>query len=169
MLCLSDMCSLFYVNDNPIKLFKIQISGDRALKKYTSSLFHVYRWGNGDPKRLMSYLGAQTLQTMSQALRLLQISVCLIPAGSTDGGGRRAALWLGRPAVRQQQMATRWPTAGLAVGIRGKAVLSLPLWLLPCLYSACWLPSTQFFRVILGTELKVLGMLDKSTPTVWYL
>lgn len=95
----------------------------------TFSLFHIYRWGDGGPRRLMSSLGSYTADDKPR----LRIFCLCAPCGSvlrlpsTKRTGRKAA-------GRQWQMAARWPQ-GWLWGPAGKQ--SSLLWLCPCLYFAC--------------------------------
>lgn len=128
----------------------------------TFSLFHTYRWGDGGPRRLMSSLGFYTADDKPR----LRIFCLCAPCGSvlrlpsTKRTGRKAA-------GRQWQMAARWPQGWLWEP-EGKQ--SSLLWLCPCLYFACWaFLGSVFWGGMLGTELKVLGTLDKCSATELYL
>lgn len=139
MLRLSDMCSLFYVSDDSITLLNIQISDDRSLEK----CYFRHTDKEMETQRGWCLTWAQTLQIMSQALCLLQMSVCLIPGWSweqhsIEGGGRRAAHGWGASyeAAADGYKVTDRPQ-GWLWGSEGKLFSLFSLWLLPCLFFAC--------------------------------
>lgn len=138
-----------------------------VFEECTFSVFHIYRWGNGSPRRLMSALGSSIADDKPRLCVFCLCAPCgsVLRLPSTKGTGREAACGWGWAAGRQWQMTARWPQSWLW-GPEGQQ--SSLLWLRLCPYfGGCTFPQLSFLGNA-GDLTQSLGHAACSA-TEWYL